>query len=81
MDDGHYTSGGGIRLSTEGFKEEEVKILVIAMRKNFGIEPSIHVKNREKNQKVIYIKKADVIKIKSNLIPHMHSSMNYKIGL
>ena len=52
MDDGHYTSGGGIRLSTEGFKEEEVQILVIAMREDFGIEPSIHEKNREKNLSV-----------------------------
>lgn len=51
-------------------------MLSFCQGKKFGIEPSGHVKNREKDQKVIYIKKADVIKIKSNLIPNMHSSMN-----
>lgn len=81
MDDGSYKANGGRHLSTEGYKEEEVKLLVIAMRKNFGIDPSIHVKNKDKGQNVIYIKKADVMRIKSKLIPYMHYSMLYKIGL
>lgn len=81
MDDGSFTSGGGIRLSTEGYKGEDLKLLIIAMRKNLGINPSIHVKNKDKDQNVIYIKKADVIKIRPNLITHMHSSMLYKLGL
>lgn len=58
MDDGSNTSGGGIRLSTEGFKLEELKLLIIAMRKNLGINPSIHVKNKDKDQNVIYKKKS-----------------------
>ena len=51
------------------------------MRKNFGIDPSIHVKNKDKGQSVIYIKKADVKRIRQNLRDEMHPSMLYKIGL
>ena len=35
MDDGSYTSSGGIRLSTEGYKEPELRLLVEAMRRRF----------------------------------------------
>ena len=50
------------------------------MEKNKGINPWINVKNRDKDKNVIYIKKADVIKIKPNLITYMHFSMLYKLG-
>ena len=77
MDDGSYTSSGGIRLSTEGYKEPELRLLVEAMRRRFPdkvfilylvtsleIYPSIHEKNEDKGQSVIYIKKGDTMRIR-----------------
>ena len=81
MDDGSHTSSDGIRLSTEGYKEPELRLLVEAMRRRFEIYPSIHVKNKDKGQSVIYIKKGDTMRIRDKLRDHMHPSMLYKLGL
>ena len=81
FDDGHYMSTGAIRLSTESYTYDEVVLLVNAMVTNFNIKPTIQLKNKSKGQYIIYIFKSDVNSLRSNLLPHMPSSMHYKLGL
>nr|pir hypothetical protein 242 - Allomyces macrogynus mitochondrion [Allomyces macrogynus] len=81
MDDGHYMANGGIRLSTDSYTHREVLLLQKAMVDNFGINPTLQLKVKSKGQYVIYIPKGDVDKIRPFLVPHMHASMMYKLGL
>ena len=55
MDDGGFT-GSGLKLHTDAFKVEDIKLLIGALDKNFSIKASIN-KTSINNQFTIYKKK------------------------
>jgi hypothetical protein len=82
MDDGQQVKRGGVTLCTDSFNSEEVNILREALKNNFNLITSIHMK-KSKNDSLferIYINKISLNEIKFLLKEHMHESMLYKIN-
>jgi hypothetical protein len=82
MDDGQQVKRGGVTLCTDSFNSEEVNILREALKNNFNIITSIHMK-KSKNDSLferIYINKNSLNEIKFLLKEYMHESMLYKIN-
>lgn len=76
MDDGQWNRG--LVLNTQGFSTAEVQLLVDALNKNFGVNSYIPV---EKGLPTIYVRKAEVPIIAKAVLPYMHPSMYYKLGV
>lgn len=66
----------GLHLNTYGFSSEDIHLLMSSLNKNFNVNTSIH---NHKSGFRIYINKTDFSSIKHLLIPHMHSSLMYKL--
>lgn len=66
----------GLHLNTYGFTIDDINLLIYSLNINFNINCTIH---NHKSGGRIYINKADLSNIKHLLIPHIHSSMMYKI--
>ena len=66
----------GLHLNTYGFSIDDNNLLITSLNKIFNINCTIH---SHKSGCRIYINKADLASIKYLLIPHIHSSMMYKI--
>jgi len=80
--DGCYCkSQGCIKLATNSFLHSEVKLLQSALSKNFDINSTINIANKEKEQYIIRIPKQEVIKVQALVQPFMPTSMLYRIGL
>jgi hypothetical protein len=77
MDDGSK-HGNSVILCTNGFTFEEVYKLAGMLHYKFGLIITVHNKD---NRPVIYIKTKSFQLFKSLVMPHMHSSMYYKLGL
>jgi LAGLIDADG DNA endonuclease family len=77
MDDGTYT-GAGIKLYTNAYTLEEVKLLITALKKNFNINSTIHNDNIEKKQYSIY--KSQIPLVKSLVKNYIILEMKYKLG-
>ena len=77
MDDGSK-HGKGLHLNTYGFNNQCIERLILVLRNKFKLECSIHKKNEQSR---IYIKEKSMNKVKSITIPHMHTSMYYKLGI
>jgi len=82
MDDGQQVKRGGVTLCTDSFKTDEISILREALKTNFNLDTSIHMKKSrsESIYERIYIKKDGFEELKPILIPHMHESMLYKLN-
>jgi hypothetical protein len=77
MDDGTWKKPG-VRIATNSFTLEEVELLKLALETKFNIKSSLH-KNNKNYQ--LYIKQESIALLKNLILPHMHKSMYYKLGL
>ena len=73
MDDGDNHRSGYI-FNTSGFTLEDVKVLQAALNDNWGLETSIHSRNR------LYVNSNSKNKLLNLIRPHFHHSMLYKIN-
>jgi hypothetical protein len=80
MDDGSFT-GSGIKLHTNAFTIEELKVLIEALNMNFSFKASINVSNRDKAQYTLYISKNQLQLVRDLVIDHMHEDMMYKLNI
>lgn len=76
MDDGHEDSG--LVLNTQGYSVEGVKLLIKALNEKYSFHSYIRY---EKNKPIIYIPQKDKLNLKNLVIPYMHKSTYYKLGL
>jgi heme/copper-type cytochrome/quinol oxidase subunit 2 len=77
MDDGCWT-GNGVRIATNCFKLDEVKLLANMLVKLYGLNYTIQ--NIEGHYS-IYIKKDSIPKLKGLVLPYIIPSMLYKLGI
>jgi hypothetical protein len=78
MDDGCFHEDGGLRLSTESFTYGDQERLAKALRGKFGFQVSVQ---RNGIYHRIYVFKSSMPHLRSLVLPHMHASMVYKLGL
>jgi hypothetical protein len=79
MDDGGKTSSG-LKLSTNSFTLEEVKILRFILNTKYKLEISIHSTGKM-NQYNLYIGKISMPILFKLIKPYLHPSMYYKINI
>jgi hypothetical protein len=77
MDDGTFKSPG-VKIATNCFETQEVKLLVKALETKFKIKSTLH-KNNGKYQ--LYIKKESMSLLKNLVLPYIVPNMFYKLGL
>ena len=84
MQDGALSTSGGLYLCTDSFDPNDVIKLAsyLTTRYNFDCTtPKAPGKLGKLGHKRIYIKKSSLELVRSFVLPHMHSSMLYKLGL
>jgi len=80
MGDGNYSFDKKIvRIYTNSFAENEVLLLSEIIKANLGINNK--VKHDRRNQFIIIIEKDDIPILRSAVLPYMHPSMVYKLGI
>lgn len=77
MDDGGWT-GNGVRIATNCFKLEEVKILAKMLVKLYGLNYTIQTIEGHYS---IYITKDSIPKLRNLVLPYVVPSMKYKLGI
>ncbi len=77
MDDGTWKPGG-VRIATNWFTLKEVELLKLALENKFNLKCSLHKNNKHYQ---IYIKQESMALLKILILPYMHTSMYYKLGL
>lgn len=77
MDDG-AKAGTSVYLHTKGFTLVDVYKLAGMLHYKFGLNVTVQIHD---NRPVIYIKAKSFQLFKSLVMPHMHSSMYYKLGM
>ncbi|MBW5719172.1 hypothetical protein GQQ29_26440 [Klebsiella pneumoniae] len=83
MEDGYFDAHGRtqtIILCTECFTKSEC-ILLIKVLANLGIKATLKVRNRDKDTYRIRISKKSMPLLRELVIPYMHPSFMYKLGL
>lgn len=78
MDDGGLAKPG-LRLATNSFTFEEVKLLHNMLTIKFNLGCTIQHLNSIDRQS-IYIKGSSITKLKELVLPYVHTSMHYKLG-
>ncbi|KAG0122687.1 laglidadg DNA endonuclease [Tuber indicum] len=83
MDDGGSKS---VRISTNNFTLQEVEFLVQMFNTKFGLDCTVQKLskgkgNTPKDKYSIYIKVASLPRLRELIVPYMHPSMLYKLGL
>jgi LAGLIDADG DNA endonuclease family len=80
MGDGNYLSSRNIiRIYTNSFTENDVLLLSNIINDNLNIKNKvIHDRN---NQYIIIIEQDSIVKTREILLPYMHPSMLYKLGI
>jgi heme/copper-type cytochrome/quinol oxidase subunit 2 len=78
-DDGGWAKPG-VRLAVNSFKLKEVELLVEVLQSKFGLNCTIQTLKPSGNHN-IYIKGSSVPKLRELVLPHLHTSMYYKLGL
>jgi ubiquinol-cytochrome c reductase cytochrome b subunit len=89
MDDGSWVKSG-VRISTNAFTHDKVRMLTEILQRKFNLETTIQKLSKPKldDKNVIYLEKYSIY-IKSTSVPllrkltkeYLHSSMLYKLGL
>lgn len=77
MDDGSWAKHGLI-IQTNGFLPSDVEILISAINNNFNLNCYMRF---ERNQPVIYVPAKNINTLKKVVLPYMHSSTHYKLGI
>jgi heme/copper-type cytochrome/quinol oxidase subunit 2 len=78
-DDGGWAKPG-VRLAVNSFKLKEVEFLVEVLQSKFGLNCTIQTLKPSGNHN-IYIIGSSVPKLRELVLPHLHTSMYYKLGL
>lgn len=87
MDDGGWVSGSkSVRISTNNFTLQEVELLRDMFKTKFDLDCTIqHLSkkggNTPKDKYSLYIKVASLPRLRELVVPYMHTSMLYKLGL
>lgn len=86
MDDGGWVAGSkSVIISTSNFTLEEVELLAQIFKTKFGLDCTVQklskTKNPSKDKYSLYIKVASLPRLKELVLPYMHPSMLYKLGL
>lgn len=77
MDDGCWT-GNGVRIATNCFKLEEIKILGNILVKLYGLNYTIQTIESNRS---IYVTKDSIPKLRDIVLPYIVPSMKYKLGI
>lgn len=80
MDDGSFT-GSGLKLHTNAFSIEELKLLVEVLKKNFNLIVTIQISNKEKLQYNLYISKKQMPLLIEIVKIYIHPMMLYKLNI
>jgi hypothetical protein len=80
MDDGTYIKDRGLRFCTNSFTLEEVKFLGSILESKYKLSFTIH-KTGVVNQYGLYLPKKNMKSLIKIVIPYIHSTMLYKLGL
>lgn len=80
MDDGSFT-GSGLKLHTNAFSIEELKLLIETLKINFNLIATIQLSNREKKQNILYISKKQMPLLIEIVKIYMHPMMLYKLNI
>lgn len=80
QDDGSIYKNKGIKFSTNSFTLKEIKSLILILECKFNIKSTIH-KTGVINQYNIYIPKKYISNLIPKLLPYIHPSMYYKLGV
>ena len=78
-DDGGWAKPG-VRIAANCFKLKEVEFLVEVLQSKFGLNCTIQTLKPSGNHN-IYIKGSSVPNLRELVLPHLHTSMYYKLGL
>jgi len=78
-DDGCWAKPG-VRIATNCFSYSEIELLVKILKNKFNLDCTIQLLKTSNNYS-IYIKSSSIPTLRKILLPHMHSSMKYKLGL
>lgn len=79
MDDGGWANQG-VRISTYNFSLDETKFLVLLLKKFYNLDCTFQI-SKKGIQSCIYIKKKSIPKLIEIVLPYMHHSMYYKLGI
>lgn len=77
MDDGCWANHG-VRIATNCFELEQVKLLANMLIKLYNLNCTVQ---KIENRYSIYITKESIPKLRNILLPYIHYSMKYKLGL
>jgi hypothetical protein len=78
MQDGSRGTSRGLYICTDSFTLNEVKHLVDYLKNNYKLKCSIHKANKKYR---IYILAKSVKTVRNIILPYMHDSMLYKLGI
>ena len=78
-DDGCWAKPG-VRIATNCFSLTEVELLVKILKNKFNLDCTIQLLKISSNYS-IYIKSSSIPTLREILLPYIHSSMKYKLGL
>ena len=91
MDDGGWVSGSkSVRISTNNFTLQEVELLrdTFKVKFNLDLDNTIQLLTKKgfvldlpKDKYSLYIKVSSLPRLRELVLPYMHSSMLYKLGL
>ena len=79
MDEGGLAKPG-LRIATNNFKLEEVKFLAEILKNKFHIDCTIQ-EVKAINKYSIYIKGSSIPTLREIVLPYLHPSLKYKLGL
>jgi len=78
-DDGCWAKPG-VRIAANCFTYSEVELLVKILKNKFNIDCTIQLLKPSQNYS-IYIKTSSIPNLRQIVLPHIHPSMTYKLGL
>lgn len=87
MDDGAWVSGSkSVRIATNNFTLQEVELLRDIFKVKFNLDCTIQLLSKKggntpKDKYSLYIKVSSLPRLIELVLPYMHSSMLYKLGL
>ena len=87
MDDGGWVSGSkSVRISTNNFTLQEVELLREMFKIKFDLDCTVQMLSKKggntpKDKYSLYIKVASLPRLRELIVPYMHPSMLYKLGL
>jgi LAGLIDADG DNA endonuclease family len=87
MDEGGWVSGSkSVRIATNKFSLQEVELLRDIFKAKFNLDCTIQLLSKKegntpKDKYAIYIKVSSLPRLRELVLPYMHSSLLYKLGL